>query len=92
VLKVLYPPINLFYRYIARQPEQFNEALSDALRWHKEYWTQDQERSSSSSGLVAIGPLAIACLAYDAAFAIEAESEYLPKHLLKSGWLNEFEA
>ncbi|MGW2883435.1 immunity 49 family protein [Streptomyces sp. NPDC001233] len=91
VLKVLYPPINLFYRYVARQHEEFNEALSDALRWHKEYWSANEERSGRSSGLVALGPLAVACLARDAGFPIEVESEYLPKHLLAGSWLNEFE-
>ncbi|MDX2525164.1 immunity 49 family protein [Streptomyces europaeiscabiei] len=91
VQKVLYPPINLFYRYVARQPDEFNEALADALRWHKDYWTQDEERNSSSSGLVALGPLAVACLARDVGFPIDVESEYLPKHLLEGSWLNEFE-
>ncbi|WP_030252964.1 immunity 49 family protein [Streptomyces violens] len=91
VLKTLYPPINLFTRYIMREPGQFNEALSDAVRWHKEYWSEDEERSNSSAGLVALAPLALACLAYDAGFPIEVESEYLPKHLLHRTWLNEFD-
>ncbi|EST27380.1 immunity 49 family protein [Streptomyces roseochromogenus] len=91
LLQVLYPPINLFHRYVARQHEEFNEALSDALHWHKEYWSENEERSGSSSGLVALGPLAVACLARDAGFPIEVESEYLPKHLLTGSWLNEFE-
>ncbi|MGA5166236.1 Imm49 family immunity protein [Streptomyces lavendulocolor] len=39
---------------------------------------------------LALGPLAIACLAYDAGFPIEVESEYLPKHLLTHGWLGEY--
>ncbi|GAA0907089.1 immunity 49 family protein [Streptomyces thermoalcalitolerans] len=91
VLKVLYPPINLFCRYLTRQHEEFNEALYDALRWHKEYWNGNEERRGSSSGLVALGPLAVACLAHDAGFPIEVESEYLPKHLLTGSWLNEFE-
>ncbi|MET9478993.1 immunity 49 family protein [Streptomyces sp. NPDC006638] len=41
-------------------------------------------------GSFALGPLAIACLAYDGGFRIEVESEYLPKHLLERGWLGEF--
>lgn len=90
VLKIQYPPINLFIQYITQEPEQFNEALIDALNWHKDYWTEDEERFNSSSGLVALGPLAMACLAYDADFPITVESEYLPKHLLQRGWLGEF--
>ncbi|WP_269858432.1 immunity 49 family protein [Streptomyces sp. RPT161] len=91
ILKILYPPINLFYRFLRQDHEQFNSELAKALQWHKEYWTKDEERATSSEGLVALGPLAIACLAYDAGVPIEVESEYLPKHLLRRSWLGEFE-
>jgi hypothetical protein len=91
LLKILYPPINLFYRFIRQDHEQFNTELAKALQWHKEYWTKDEERATSTAGLVALGPLAITCLAYDADFPIEVESEYLPKHLLQRDWLGEFE-
>ncbi|WP_374936903.1 immunity 49 family protein [Streptomyces sp. Ru73] len=60
--------------------------MVDALRWHKAYWTGDEDRSMSSEGLVSLGPLAIACLARDAGFPIEVESEYLPKALLDFAW------
>jgi hypothetical protein len=91
VLKIVYPLINLFYRFLRQDPEQFNTELAKALQWHKEYWTRDEERATSSTGLVALGPLAITCLAYDAGFPIEVESEYLPKYLLDRGWLGEFD-
>ncbi|MFI9274594.1 immunity 49 family protein [Kitasatospora sp. NPDC052896] len=91
VLKQLYPPINLFYRFLRQDHERFNVELANALQWHQEYWTRDAERSRSLAGAVALGPLAVACLAYDAGFPIEVESEYLPQHLLKRSWLGEFE-
>ncbi|MGW0731721.1 immunity 49 family protein [Streptomyces sp. NPDC002851] len=91
VQKIWYPPINLFFLYVTREPGQFNEALADALRWHKSYWTHDEDLAIESSGLVALGPLAMACLAYDANMPIEVESEYLPKHLLQRSWLGEFD-
>ncbi|MEV5985493.1 immunity 49 family protein [Streptomyces sp. NPDC052051] len=91
VLKIDYPSINLFTRYITDDPVGFNEALADALNWHKSYWTHDEERLISSSGLVALGPLAMACLAYDADFPIEVESEYLPIHLVKGSWVGEYQ-
>ncbi|MFF4159446.1 immunity 49 family protein [Streptomyces sp. NPDC001678] len=91
MLKVLYPPINLFYRYAIRDQEAFNAELLQALRWHKEYWTANQDRTVSAEGLVALGPLAVACLAYDAGFPIQVESEYLPEGLLDRGWLGEFD-
>ncbi|MFE0131722.1 immunity 49 family protein [Streptomyces sp. NPDC059037] len=90
VLKIEYPPINLFAHYVTQDAEKFNEALADALNWHKSYWTEDEERRGSSTGLVALGPLAITCLAYDADLPIEVESEYLPKHLIERGWIGEF--
>ncbi|WP_338932043.1 immunity 49 family protein [Streptomyces netropsis] len=91
MLKTLYPPINLFYRYVTRDQEAFNAELSQALRWHKEYWTENQDRTISAEGLVALGPLAITCLAHDAGFPIEVESEYLPEGLLDRGWLGEID-
>ncbi|MFG2193077.1 immunity 49 family protein [Streptomyces sp. NPDC048639] len=87
--KILYPPIILFYRYLRQDHEQFNIALSDALRWHKDYWSATEDRAMSSDGLVALGPLAIACLARDQGFPIEIESEYLPKALLEYAWVDE---
>ncbi|WP_283990471.1 immunity 49 family protein [Streptomyces sp. 549] len=90
MLKILYPPLNLFYRYFRQDHEGFNAALKQALELHKEYWTADEERATSSAGAIALGPLAMACLAKDAGFPIEVESEYIPKHLVQGTWLGEF--
>jgi hypothetical protein len=91
MLKILYPPLELFHRFLRQDHDQFNAALADALKWHKEYWTADEDRAMSSESLVALGPLAIASLAYDAGFPIEVESEYLPLVLLERDWVGEFE-
>ncbi|MFC5721991.1 immunity 49 family protein [Streptomyces gamaensis] len=91
MLKILYPPLELFHRYLRRETEQFNAALVDALTWHKEYWTANEARSLSGEGLVALGPLAIACMAHDAGMPIEVESEYLPGHLLTRSWIGEYD-
>ncbi len=45
----------------------------------------------SSEGLVALDLLAIACLAYDAGFPIDIESEYLPTALLEYAWVGEID-
>ncbi|MFY1676987.1 immunity 49 family protein [Streptomyces sp. WMMC905] len=89
ILKILYPPLELFHRYLREDAERFNAAMIDALTWHKEYWTGSESRTMSSDGLVALGPLAIACMARDADMPIEVESEYLPKELLEFGWVGE---
>ncbi|MGW5733535.1 MULTISPECIES: immunity 49 family protein [Streptomyces] len=86
LLKILYPPLELFHRFLLKEHANFNQALVDALTWHKEYWTGDEARAMSSAGLVALGPLALACLAREAGIPIEVESEYLPKALLEHAW------
>ena len=88
--RVLYPPINLFYHFVRRDEAGFSPALEEALKLHQMYWTLTEERKSDIDGSIALGPLAIACLAYDGKLPIEVESEYLPKHLLQHGWLGEF--
>ncbi|WP_411129736.1 immunity 49 family protein [Streptomyces sp. x-19] len=87
---VLYPPINLFHRFVTKDEQGFNQALLEALELHKAYWTADEDRTADPDGRIALGPLAIACLAYDGGIPVEVESEYLPKHLLQRGWLGEF--
>ncbi|MFH8491996.1 immunity 49 family protein [Streptomyces longisporoflavus] len=88
---VLYPPIILFYRYLRGDHAQFNDALVDAIKWHRSYWSGEDDRAMSSEGYVALGPLAIACLARDRGFPIEVESEYLPKALLNFTWAGEID-
>jgi hypothetical protein len=87
---ILYPPINLFYHFVRRDEEGFGPALAEALKLHRAYWTLNEERSADIDGSIALGPLALACLARDGGIPIEVESDYLPKHLLQHGWLGEF--
>ncbi|WGP10222.1 immunity 49 family protein [Streptomyces sp. SH5] len=87
---VLYPPINLFYHYVRNDRDGFTPALADALKLHKTYWTLTEDRATDIDGSIALGPLAIACLAYDADFPLDIESDYLPKHLLQRTWIGEF--
>ncbi|MFJ3187025.1 immunity 49 family protein [Streptomyces halstedii] len=70
----------------------FNEALDDALRWHKKYWTANEDRTQNVEGVVAIVPPAVACLAKANGIPIEVESEYLPDALLDFAWRGEFDA
>ncbi|WP_330304169.1 MULTISPECIES: immunity 49 family protein [unclassified Streptomyces] len=86
----LYPPINLFYHFVRKDEEGFSPALVEALKLHKMYWTLNEDREADIDGTIALGPLAIACLAYDGGIPIEVESDYLPKHLLQHDWLGEF--
>ncbi|WP_329367696.1 immunity 49 family protein [Streptomyces sp. NBC_00669] len=88
--KLLYQPINLFYRFVTHNVDGFNDALVDALEAHKSYWTADEDRAKSTSGNVPIGVLAVACLAYDGEIPIRVRSDYLPIKLLDRAWVGEF--
>ncbi|WND37492.1 immunity 49 family protein [Streptomyces sp. BB1-1-1] len=90
MLKVLYPPVNLFYRFVSQDTDKFNEALVQGLELHKEYWNASEERQETGDGDIPLAILALTCLAHDAGRPIEVESEYLPEDLLKRAWLGEF--
>ncbi|MER5868298.1 immunity 49 family protein [Streptomyces sp. NPDC002044] len=87
---VLYPPVNLFHQFLRRDHDGFNQALAQALELHKAYWSTP-ERSGDIAGFLALAPLAMACLAHDAGFPIEVESDYLPVRLLDRSWVGEFD-
>ncbi|MFF9983007.1 immunity 49 family protein [Streptomyces erythrochromogenes] len=86
------PPIMMLYRYLRGDATGFNGSLADALRQHKEYWTADEDRKVIIHGVVALGPLAIACLAKANGLPVEVESGYLPEALLDFAWRGEFDA
>ncbi|WP_280234962.1 immunity 49 family protein [Nocardia cyriacigeorgica] len=87
---ILYQPIELFHQFLRRNQDDFNQALAEAVRLHKKYWTANEKREMSNVGYLALGPLAITCLAYDAGLSIDVESDYLPNALLERKWLGEF--
>ncbi|MFE2409786.1 immunity 49 family protein [Kitasatospora sp. NPDC059408] len=89
VAHLVYPSMELFHRFVRRDHAGFNRALTEALEWHKQYWSQG-DRALRASGLVALAPLAMACLAHDTGTPIEVQSEYLPIALLERDWCGEF--
>ncbi|MGW2400032.1 immunity 49 family protein [Kitasatospora sp. NPDC001664] len=82
LMKVVRPAMDLFGRFVARDQAGFDAALVRALELHREYWTADGERAVTSTGFVALAPLAVACLAQDAGMAVDVVSEYLPVGLV----------
>ncbi|GAA3838121.1 hypothetical protein GCM10022403_083280 [Streptomyces coacervatus] len=92
LLKILYPPLELFHLYQRQEVERFNAALANAVTRHKEFWTADEERAQSVDGLVALAPLALASMSRDADFPNDVESHYLPEELLRFGWAGEVDA
>jgi hypothetical protein len=59
------------------------------LQAHRDHWTRTEERAKSPAGFLALGPLAIACLAKEAGFRIRVRSDYLPGTLLGGGRVGE---
>jgi Immunity protein 49 len=91
-LKLFYPPMNLFYRFVVEEHAQFNSALVEALDCFRDHWTDDEadeSRRMSVNGVIPLEVLGVACLAYDAQLPIEIESDYLPENLVKRRWPGE---
>ncbi|WP_425827029.1 immunity 49 family protein [Streptomyces fractus] len=83
--------MELLHQLLRQDHVRFGSTLTQAVRWHREYWSADEDRSRLSSGAVAAGPLAMACFAHDAGFPTDVESDYLPQALLEGAWAGEFE-
>ncbi|MDW8803683.1 immunity 49 family protein [Streptomyces scabiei] len=82
-----YAPIGMFHRLITNDNLAFTSELNDALDCHDTYW----KGADDPRARVALGPLAIACLALDWGMTVDASSPYLPKHLLQRSWHGEFD-
>ncbi|MFF3431885.1 immunity 49 family protein [Streptomyces sp. NPDC002602] len=78
VNRVDYHPAALFHRLISGDHEAFTEALAEALADHGGHWGD----SGAPRARVALGPLAMACLAYDHGFPVDPKQPFLPAHLL----------
>lgn len=85
---LIYPEMELFHQFLYRDHEKFNENLTRALQLHRKYW--EEEGPLQATGHVALGPLMMACFAYDVGMPVEVESEYLPIALIERNWLGEF--
>ena len=78
VNRIDYQPVALFHRLIARDPGAFTETLSEALTDHGGYWGE----SRAPRAQVALGPLAMASIAYDCGFPIATKHQHIPMYLL----------
>jgi hypothetical protein len=66
----------------AGDPVGFNAALLEALRAHRKYFGTKSE-SRTPRGWIALGPLALCCLAHDRGMVVEVDSEYLLPYLVE---------
>ncbi|MFI5528017.1 immunity 49 family protein [Kitasatospora sp. NPDC051853] len=91
LLRIAYPPMEMFYQFLKGDQAAFNASLVQALELHRQYWTSDEDRTITSTGFLALAPLAVACMAYDSGMQIDVESGYLPENLLDRSWIGEYE-
>lgn len=87
--RIAYQPINLFYTLLCHD-DRFNEALVEALGHHHAYWTESPDREKDLEGCIALGVLAMTCMAKDMGVNLTVESEYIPRHLVEGSWRGEF--
>ncbi|MER6386803.1 immunity 49 family protein [Streptomyces sp. NPDC001127] len=78
VNRIDYQPVALFHRLIAGDHDAFTKTLSEALADHGGYWGE----STAPRARIALGPLAMASIAYDYEFPIATKHPYLPTYLL----------
>ncbi len=81
MLRVIYPPIRMFYYILRRDEEKFATALSDAVHRHHLYWAT-ADFDSDPEGLLALAPLAMVVLARSVGMSAEVRSPFLPAGFL----------
>lgn len=84
VLDVVVPEMELGQRALENEPGRFDAALETALEGTYRYFSD--ESRVQFDGLLALGPLAIACFAYDRGLRTAIESEYVPRWLIEGQW------
>jgi hypothetical protein len=84
------PLMKMFRGIVENDQAIFNDSLAEALELHRTYWTADAERARRYASYVALGPLALTCLAAELGVTVDVRSEYLPEELVAGSWVGEF--
>ena len=74
--------IDLLWRLLENDGAAFNQALVKALEFHKKHWDKKKFKNVSR-GFLALGPLALASIAYERGINIEVESDYIPEYIVQ---------
>jgi hypothetical protein len=84
-LMITVPELQLLINFVEQDTAQFNATLQQALELHREYWQADNQlkQIQDSKTFIALGPLAMAALAYANDMEIRVESDYLPPVLYR---------
>jgi hypothetical protein len=82
VLNILVPEMQMLFHLALGEVTPFGAALEFALERHKKYWSKGSRRQDPD-GFLALGPLALISIAFDAGMPIAVESEYIPQELIE---------
>lgn len=83
-LNLAVPWMKLSMHFSLKDSIGFQQALTEALTLHRRYW-RGETRCWDPRGFIAMGPLGIACLAYDNGVRVEVDSPYAPHWLVRGG-------
>jgi hypothetical protein len=83
VLNVLVPEMQMLFRLALGEIAPFTDALAFALERYKKYWSK-ASRKRDPDGFLALGPLAISSVAFDAGMPVEVASDYAPRNLIEN--------
>lgn len=92
---VSFPQMDVFRCLLTGDSDKFNGALVQGLEWFRDYHAVERPGQGLLAGVVPLGLLAFACLAYDRNFSdrdfrLDVESDYLPRHIVQGSWRGEF--
>lgn len=76
-LKIYGPTIDLFASLLTEDEKKFNKNLQHALELHKNYYSQSEEYSTLSEGLVSLPLSALKTLAINQGMKVNIVSDYL---------------
>jgi hypothetical protein len=87
VLNILVPEMQMLFHFALGEVAEFAASQEFAAERHKKYWSKTN-RKRDPDGFLALGPLALASMAFDAGMPIGIDSEYAPQHLIRGACSN----
>lgn len=84
-LLVSYPTMRAFVSLTEQDSVKFDPAVTKAVELHKQYWST-KKRAHDSDGYLALGPLAMACIAHDLHLSMTITSDYIPAPIVQGTW------
>jgi hypothetical protein len=79
---IMLPWMKLLDCVMNSEQERFNTVLQEALQMHKNFWTKDEDSLLYPESYLALGLIAICRLAHEQGMIVDADSDYLPLHLV----------